>query len=512
MADVLGQFYSGSKGRSGTTPESPSDIEGVQPFPVNPPGSSNAYLSLTDTFDSNYIGKNGFVPVVTGEGGLTLQPLPQIQENGLVSGGIVQWTGSGYIFNISSAFYRIGGTAYSTLATTKTLSTPDPTNNRIDVFAVNSSGAVVVIEGTPSATPVKPQIDPSIELELTSVIVTAATTQPILTDEVIYDENTEWTGSSSGTGTANFASAVDPFQGAVSIETTDIQNGFQIVLDNGADFDLGTVQTLGMQLRLKDDLNSNQNIYITFLDSADLAISPFILLPINKGITTYQFIGLVLSGISFTSNLLRKIRFSFVRSGGSPTFSGYFLDIIKLEGGINPPLTVGSFLSLSDTPATYSGQAGKSVAVKADESGLEFVDGGSGGGGLGAEPIQEKFTYVSPDPQTFVVAGSPNGRPDLYMNGQFIDFTFWTWDVGTKTATITGITLVDGAKIVLAYYANISGTYAWDGITLNGNTIGGVKRLIEIGDILIIPLYWQYIVTSLDVDGIIINEGEIIIG
>jgi hypothetical protein len=433
MADILAKLYTGLRQRkgAGNTAQFPPSFEESFP-PQELPGtigSSNSYLTLADTFDDEYNGKNGFVPVVTSEGGLTLQPLPQIQENGLVSGGIVQWTGSGYIFNVSSAFYRIGGTAYSTLATTKTLSTPDPTNNRIDVFAVNSSGAVVVIEGTPSATPVKPQIDPSIELELTSVIVTAATTQPILTDEVIYDENTEWTASSSGTGTANFASAVDPFQGAVSIETTNIQNGFQIVLDNGADFDLGTVQTLGMQLRLKDALNSNQNIYITFLDSADLAISPFILLPINKGITTYQFVGLVLSGISFTSNLLRKIRFSFVRSGGSPTFSGYFLDIIKLEGGINPPLTVGSFLSLSDTPATYSGQAGKTVLVKADESGLEFV---SGGGGIG--------------------------------------------------------------------------------ITLNGNTIGGVKRLIEIGDILIIPLYWQYIVTSLDVDGIIINEGEIIIG
>ena len=186
------------------------------------------------------------------------------------------------------------------------------------------------------------------------------------------------------------------------------------------------------------------------------------------------------------------------------------LTLTEIVDIIAGELDVLAFIDLTDTPATYVGQGGKSVLVKVDETGLEFVSAFAGG--LGAEPIQEKFTYVSPDPQTFVVAGSPNGRPDLYMNGQFIDFTFWTWDVGTKTATITGITLVDGAKIVLAYYANISGTYAWDGITLNGNTIGGVKRLIEIGDILIIPLYWQYIVTSLDVDGIIINEGEIIIG
>jgi hypothetical protein len=37
-----------------------------------------------------------------------------------------------------------------------------------------------------------------------------------------------------------------------------------------------------------------------------------------------------------------------------------------------------SFLALSDTPNSYLGQAGKMVAVKADESGLEFIEGCTG--------------------------------------------------------------------------------------------------------------------------------------
>ncbi len=49
------------------------------------------------------------------------------------------------------------------------------------------------------------------------------------------------------------------------------------------------------------------------------------------------------------------------------------------------------------------------------------------------------------------------------------------------------------------------------GIKLNGQVIGGVKRFIESDDILDIPLYWQYRVTDLTVDGIVNNEGEIII-
>lgn len=38
-----------------------------------------------------------------------------------------------------------------------------------------------------------------------------------------------------------------------------------------------------------------------------------------------------------------------------------------------------TFLDLTDTPSAYTGQAGKVVAVKGDETGLEFVAGGSGG-------------------------------------------------------------------------------------------------------------------------------------
>jgi len=45
-----------------------------------------------------------------------------------------------------------------------------------------------------------------------------------------------------------------------------------------------------------------------------------------------------------------------------------------LTGGID--IGVPTFLTLTDTPSTYSGQGGKLVAVNVGETGLEFVDGG----------------------------------------------------------------------------------------------------------------------------------------
>jgi hypothetical protein len=47
------------------------------------------------------------------------------------------------------------------------------------------------------------------------------------------------------------------------------------------------------------------------------------------------------------------------------------------------------------------------------------------------------------------------------------------------------------------------------GITLNGLVIGGVKKVIEELDTLDIPVFWEYNVFTLDVDGLIENAGEI---
>lgn len=49
--------------------------------------------------------------------------------------------------------------------------------------------------------------------------------------------------------------------------------------------------------------------------------------------------------------------------------------------------TTKAFLGLTDTPDSYTGQAGKNVIVKADESGLEFGEGG--GGGLTCADLQD---------------------------------------------------------------------------------------------------------------------------
>jgi hypothetical protein len=394
VADIPVKIYRTSTVRSGTAPSNPAEVEGEVFAPVNPPGSGNTtlYKLLGDVTDQSFIGKNGFVPVVNSENFLTLQPLPNFNIDGLISGGVVQWTGTGYVFNVSSAIARFQGQLINSSPDLLTLTTADGTNPRIDVFILqvlfDGNGVPIGMEadfitGTPASTPVKPQIDPSSQIELTQILVPALSTTPSLTEDVIYSENVEWVGSSSGSGTVNFASTSAPYTGSFSIETSNIQNNSRTILTRSSNLNLSSYQTLGFQIRLKASMGGAQNIGISFLNVSGTQITNELFMTLDKSISgVYQFVGISLSAFSFTSPTteVRAIQFRFLRASGSVTFSGYFLDVIKLEGGINPPVQFGTFLSLGDTPSSYSGQGGKSVAVKADESGLEFVTSGGGGG------------------------------------------------------------------------------------------------------------------------------------
>ena len=125
---------------------------------------------------------------------------------------------------------------------------------------------------------------------------------------------------------------------------------------------------------------------------------------------------------------------------GDPTWTNLF-DLTTLGPTLPTGGTTGQVLKKQSNA--------NGDAIWADESGGET---------LGAEPVEEKFTYTSPAAQTFTVAGTPNGRPEIFVNSAYLDWTFWTWNVGTKTATISGVTLPDGSKVVVKYYSNLSGT------------------------------------------------------
>jgi hypothetical protein len=151
--------------------------------------------------------------IVSGEPGVA-------QNTFLVNGGQGVWI-SGFTFRVSAAAYYIDGVFYNSNEAEITLDAADGTFDRIDVLAVDTTGAVIKITGVATSEPSEPDIDPGSQLKLFFVLVPATATEPADIDNVdIYLENAgdpaEWDGTTSGSGFA-LNSAVSPRTGSVCI-------------------------------------------------------------------------------------------------------------------------------------------------------------------------------------------------------------------------------------------------------------------------------------------------------
>ncbi len=149
---------------------------------------------------------------------------PLFIQDGLKLGGNISNVGGIYTYDVQTALYVIFGQAYTAPTTQITLSNSDPTFDRIDRIVATTSGTIVVIEGTPADNPQEPSYDPTTQLPLGIVIVTAGSTGPTVTNEQIYINNAEWTTSSS-TVRINPASAVNPFSSPLDVQFSAAQNG-----------------------------------------------------------------------------------------------------------------------------------------------------------------------------------------------------------------------------------------------------------------------------------------------
>ena len=102
------------------------------------------------------------------------------------------------------------------------------------------------------------------------------------------------------------------------------------------------------------------------------------------------------------------------------------------DGAPGTPCSDTQFTALSDTPASYGGMGGKIVAVKSDESGVEFVDPMSGSGG------SSTFIGLSDTPSSFtagkIVAVNATGDALEFVDAPTSDSdTIYEDDMGFGT-------------------------------------------------------------------------------
>ena len=391
----------------------------------------NIYTVADEVFPIEYLkySKGGVVVDVT--------DIPK--ANGVITGGIVSWLGN-LNFAVSPAAYYISGELYTVATGIVTLSAADATNPRIDIIVVDINNQIVVVEGITAENPQKPTPNPETQLELTQILVPAGATEPggIITNVVIYDENIEWTGSSSGV-TVDFNSAVAPFRGTKCADVGSITDNNTIIFTGAAPITASDFQNFVMSIKLKQALTNQQSIRLRFYNNTT-PVSSEMILGFNKTlINSWQNITIPISTIPFSSGTFNKIQFQWVRSGGAASSnSGFYLDYIKVETGLQQAIF---------------------------NTGIELTGDVSGSGTTGT-PVPTTLATVFSSPGTF---GNASNVPQITIDGKgritaasnvaIPGFTATTtatltllstgWTTNTQTLTVTGVTATSTNLIVI---------------------------------------------------------------
>lgn len=289
------------------------------------------------------------------------------QNTFLVSGGQVVWQ-SAYTFLVSAATYYIAGVLYSSAQQSIALDSADPTDGRIDIIAVDDTGTVVKITGTPAAQPSEPDVDPGSQLKLAIVLVEAGSTSPTVSSTLLYAEQigapTEWDWSSSGAGWA-LGSLTNPRGGTKAIEATNVSSGAYVQGQIGSGtFDPATVEQLVIYIRSKATWANNRTMVIT-LRNAGVQVGQAVAIAHGQfgfdssQIAGYQQIAIPMPQFAIASGaLITQVRLT---RAGSSTLGFYLDDLAFIQGG-NTPVVNG--ITQAQADARYLQLAAAAAALQ----------------------------------------------------------------------------------------------------------------------------------------------------
>ncbi len=308
-----------------------------------------------------------FGNILTIEGDGLYAPF-DVQE-GINSGGIITWV-EDYTFNVTAAEYTINNISYTSPDTNVTLDPADLTFDRFDVFAVDINGDVVVITGVPANDPQIPSIDPETQVALTSVLVSANTTQPINTQvqNWIYREAVEWIPVSSNPGRLNPISPNPPIAGVLSIEATNAINGDFITFTAPEEPIMSDYTVLTFKIRSKALWSSVSSLKFRFYDGVtpigvEVAVSngSYGFDSSNTVIDQIIVIPLVSFGNIGDTTILQM-------TVDTATSVGFYIDEMRLQDAVLPFL--GDFWAIGgnnlSSPGTFGTLTNQSINVVAN--------------------------------------------------------------------------------------------------------------------------------------------------
>lgn len=261
---------------------------------------------------------------------------------------------SGLTFQVTADWIFLG-TGFSTNGTpaTVTLSNGDAVDDRIDVIAVDNTGSIVVLEGTPATNPSKPEVDPATQLEGTFVLIKAnATTPDGVSKSYIYNENTgagggEWNSTENTSNTRmELASPDDPFVGTVSIEGTQLTLNDRFTLTAPSLVPVDQVKQLSFRIKSKTATGTLPDNVLNIVLLGQKSNGNALNVPLgnikdfgfNKAdTTTYQLIIMPIP----SSQASDVVGVRFINLVANSLLWGFFIDAIEITDGTTPPVEAG---------------------------------------------------------------------------------------------------------------------------------------------------------------------------
>lgn len=288
-------------------------------------------------------------------------PITSIPKpNGIVIGGYVSWLDS-LNFNVTPAAYYLSGVLYTTSSTDITLDAANATLDRIDIIVVDTTGVAYDITGVPAASPQKPTVDPSYQIELTQVLVQAGAIVPFgVTNSIIYDENNEWVVSYSGVAVIPDDETA-PFYGDTCMSVGLIGRMDSISFTNTTAVNYADYTTIGFAIKLKAVMTNQMDLYMSFYNNGAIVSNEVQVTVDKKNTTTWQTVQLAMTDFTFSSSSFKQVRLRWSKRGANTNHTGFYLDYMKLQEGIDIP-DFNNSITLSGDVSGY-GVTGEAIAT-----------------------------------------------------------------------------------------------------------------------------------------------------
>lgn len=267
---------------------------------------------------------------------------------GLTFGGLVTGAGSGLTLDVTSAQYCIANSSYYYPGGNITLSPADPLYDRFDALALDNTGALIKITGTPAPNPAIPTINPATQVFLTAVQVKAGSGSLGATQFLIWDENTgapEWDDASSSTYDPN--ATILPAHGSKHIIFNNPANNNNIRF-TGTPVNSVDYNTLKFFIKLSAPLSNFRNFTVLINTSGNLpnTLTLTQAYGFNKNDTNYQNITIPLADFNAGTCTIDAVIIRYTETSDEPTaYPGFYLDYLTFNGGTSTPPVLGGYLT-----------------------------------------------------------------------------------------------------------------------------------------------------------------------